>query len=370
MKKISWISCDGFIDTDLPIIVRLQHYYRIRFILTVSYNNSIDYLQMINNELGEDSKVEVVYVKQNDRLKSLKNIPTYLKIVNSAKSFNADIYYISFQGMPYALPLYKLLLPISKCVVPCHNVSTPAGATNEKLAKWTTKWWIGSFKNINVFSLSQKQLLESSYSNKNILYTPFYLKDYGSLKKNLDKMHSKPICFLAFGNIVRYKRIDLLIEAANILVERGVKGFVVRVAGNCKNWEDYERLIKYPEQFQLMIRRIPNEDIVDLFEDAHYFVLPYQDIAQSGSITVAFNYNVPTIVSDIPQFHEFVESGKTGLTFESRNATSLANVMQYCIEQHDNMYEALCKNQRVFIHEHYTEEIITKNYLDYFGKIV
>ena len=38
-------------------------------------------------------------------------------------------------------------------------------------------------------------------------------------------------------------------------------------------------LKKYPEIFELHIKRIPNEDVANLFAQSHYFVMPYQDIS-------------------------------------------------------------------------------------------
>lgn len=369
MKKISWISCDAFIDTDLPIVVRLQHYYQIRLILVCGYNCTIDYKPMVTKELGTKSNVDFLSVQCMYRQKSIKSVSTYYNIIRLAKTFNPDIFYIAFQGIPYALFLYKMLLPLKRCIVPCHNVSTPKGARMEKIAVWTTHWWLKTFKNINVFSIFQEKILKSKY-NKNVLYTPFFLKNYGETNMMIDKTSSKTIVFLSFGNIGKYKRIDLLIKASNILVERGMSNFVVRIAGNCKNWLEYKQLIKYPDFVQTDIRRIPNEDIPGLFEYAHYFVLPYQDIAQSGSITIAFNYNVPTIVSDIPQFKEFVKDGVTSLSFKSEDAVSLANTMQYAIEHHTEIYDSLRENQKKLVEEKFSGEAIVKKYRDFFDEII
>ena len=370
MKKISWVSCNSYMDTDLPIVVRLQKYYRIRFIVVISHDSTINYQNYINKTLQNSSNIEVEYFYLKHRLRSPKIISSFYVIIRKAKDFRPDLFYISYQGMPYALLLYKLMLPLNKCIVSCHNVTTPVGATNEKIAIRTTKWWLKSFKNINVFSKSQESALISAYTNKKVLYTPFFLKNYGENKVKVDRVKSRPIRFLSFGNIVKYKRIDLIIEAANILVDRGVNDFVVRIAGNCGNWGEYNSLIKHPEKFELYISRVPNEDVPSLFEETHYFLLPYQDIAQSGSMTVAFNYNVPPIVSDIEPFKEFIEDGKTGFSFTSQDATSLANVMQRCINEHEKIYPKLSRALQEFVAEHYSDKIILDKYKDFFEDLI
>jgi len=368
MKRISWISCDSYIDTDLPAVSRLHNSYFIKLLVLISYNTSIDYEKMIKEVLYTE-KVEVQFIYMKHRLRSISNIITYLKALHSAKSYKPDYFYISFQGMPYAPFLYRMLLPINKCIAACHNVTTPMGATNEKLALKTTRIWISSFKNINVFSQFQKEALMKISSNKKIMVTPFFLKYYGEPKVTINKFTSEKIRFLVFGNIVKYKRIDLLIDAATILFERGIKNFIIRIAGGCREWKEYQSRIKYPELFDLKIERIPNEVIPDLYGDSHYAVFPYQDIAQSGSITVAFSYNVPTIVSDIEQFREFVVDGHTCLSFRSGSAESLADTMQYAIENHKDIYPQMCRELQAFVDKVYSSEAILRNYIDFFESL-
>ena len=365
MKKISWISCDSYIDTDLPAVSRLQNTYYIKLLILISYNTSIDYEKMVKEILGT-KKVEVQFLYMKHRLRSISNIITYLKALRSAKLYKPEYFYVSFQGMPYAPLLYRMLLPINKCIAACHNVTTPMGATNEKLALKTTRIWIRCFHNINVFSQFQKDALMRISSNKKILVTPFYLKYYGEPNVTVNKYVSEKIRFLVFGNIVKYKRIDLLIDAAAILFERGVKNFIVRITGGCREWNEYQSRIKYPELFELKIERIPNEEIPNLYGDSHYAVFPYQDIAQSGSITVAFSYNVPTIVSDIEQFKEFVIDGHTSLSFKSGSAESLADTMQYAIENHKDIYPKMCRELHAFVENVYSNEAILHNYIDFF----
>jgi glycosyltransferase involved in cell wall biosynthesis len=99
-----------------------------------------------------------------------------------------------------------------------------------------------------------------------------------------------------------------------------------------------------------------------------YFVMPYQDIAQSGAITVAFQYNVPVIVSDIPQFLEFVQDGVTGLYFRSEDAVSLADTMQYVLEN-ASVLDSLKANQAAFVKENLSLDSIVARYRSYLDKL-
>jgi len=367
MKKISWITPECFIDVDLPVIKYLRKSFDIRLILVLPAKG-IDNEKYVQSFLGDYSGVDIYYVYLQGRARSLSSILSYNKIINLAKDFLPDLYYISLMGMPYALPLYKLRLPIKKCIVPCHNVSTPKGATNEKLAEVYKNWWLKTFKNIQVFSQSQYKILTNLHRNKNVLMAHLMIKDYGN--PTIACPQDGIVRFLFFGNVVRYKRLDLLLEAVNILHDRGFSNFKLIIAGNCKTWELYSGLIKHKNLVETRIERIPNEDVANLFAQSHYFVMPYQDIAQSGAITVAFRYNVPTIVSDIAQFKEFVIDGKTSLCFKSQNAKSLADTMQYAIEHHEGIHDFLCKNQRELVAEKFANDAIVNMYIAYFEQVI
>lgn len=368
MKKIAWITPDYFIDVDLPIIDRLNSNFNINWLIIIHNSASIDYEKFILKNITSKNKINITFHYLKYRSSSPKTIIALHKIIKEAKSYKPDLYYLSYSGMPYGICLYKLLLPIKKCVIACHNVTTPKGATSEKIASFYTDWWLSSFKNIQVFSKGQYTALTNKYSNKNILMAPLAIKDYGEPEKIYDKINTKPIRFLFFGNIVEYKRLDILIEAANLLSQR-TTNFKVRIAGVCNNWSKYQEMIKESSHFELQITRIPNEQVANLFADSHYFVMPYQDIAQSGAITVAFRYNLPTIVSDIEQFREFVVPDVTGLTFQSENAKDLAEKMLYVINNHYRIYEKLCSSQKEYVEKELSIDSIVMKYTKYLNSI-
>lgn len=368
MKKISWITPTCYVDVDLPIINKLRFTYEIYWIVILESNSGKDTIDYINKCLKNNKSINIVFLWQKHRLRSLKNLTFIRSYINLALSKKPDIIYISEYAQPYGIFLYSFLLPINKTVAACHNVSTPEGATKEKFARFYTNIWLKLFKNIQTFSESQKKVLLKKYNNKNILMANLALKDYGPALA--PKKNSGIIRFLSFGNIVRYKRIDLVIKAANILYERGIKNFKIIIAGKCNNWNnEYLPLIKYPEHFELQIERIPNENISELFSSSDYFVLPYQDIAQSGAITVAFRYNVPVICSDIEPFKEFVEDHINGFTFHSKDEISLADTMQEIIINHNNIYDKICKNQKLFVEQNFSIESITNKYVDFFNNL-
>ncbi|MBO4454924.1 MAG: glycosyltransferase [Bacteroidales bacterium] len=371
MKKISWITADYFLDVDLPVISRLKDDYKIFWQIVIGRSSGSDhdsYVRMLIPDPGDNLKIE--FVHERYRRSDPRMFFSDLGTVRRAKSFKPDLYYISGFMYPWGLLLQKLLLPLDRVVIACHNVSTPKGASLSWLARINIGFVLRNFRNIQVFSKSQRAVLESRYKNKNVLEAPLALKDYGRPAESEAARNKGFVRFLNFGIIRDYKRVDLLIEAGCLLYEHGFRNFRILIAGSCLEWEErYAPLIKYPEVFELDIRRIPNEDVAALFARSDYFVMPYQDIAQSGAMTVAFQYNLPVIVSDLPQFKEFVEDGKTGLCFKTEDPVALADKMQYVLENHNAIYAELKHNQQVFVQEYLSLDSIVSRYREFFDSL-
>ena len=371
MKTISWITADYFIDVDLPVISKLKNSFRIFWQITIGRNISIDYenyVKMIIPDFGDNLVVNFVYEKY--RRRNPMSLISDISVISRAKVYRPDIYYVSGFMAPWGLPMLKLLLPMKKVVMACHNVSTPKGATRSRLAEVNISFVLRNFINIQVFSKGQHKALDDRCSGKNVLEAPLALKDYGKPAKERDRAEKGLVRFLSFGIVRDYKRLDILIEAACLLYERGYSDFRVRIAGSCNDWTTrYEPLIRYPQIFELDIRRIPNEEVADLFAVSDYFVMPYQDIAQSGAITVAFQYNVPVIVSDIPQFHEFVQDGINGLFFANGDVSALAEKMLYVLENNDTLAPDLKRNQAEIVRKELSLDSIVEKYKAYLEKI-
>jgi glycosyltransferase involved in cell wall biosynthesis len=98
--------------------------------------------------------------------------------------------------------------------------------------------------------------------------------------------------------------------------------------------------------------------------------MPYQDIAQSGAITVAYRYNLPIIMSDLPQFKPFGIDGQTGLFFESKNANDLEEKMEVVLDGGANLNNRLKKGLADFVEQRYSTKSIAKKYLHFFEELL
>ena len=359
--KICWVTSTFLLDVDIPIVPSLQSVYDIEWIiLTTPSNHDGDKALIESTECQQYRMIET-----NGIFIHPKKFIIYRKLLRELRDGAYDLYYFDFLGMPYFVPLVQMMLPKGKVVIAAHNVKTPKGARFYWLSKIYMEYVVKTFENFQVYSINQLNLLKALKRRANILYAPLCLKDYGEPTENKPKA---PITFLFFGNIVDYKRVDLLLQAARIMNDKGIKGFKVQISGYCRpeKWkEKYEPLLKGLDNVATDIRRIPNEDIPNLFENSHYFVMPYQDIAQSGAMTVALRYNIPIIASELDTFKEFMGGKEDGYFFETGKAERLAEVMIKALQKHSNRYQSMRESQAILVKEKLSHEAIIARYIDY-----
>ena len=363
--KICWLTATYFLDVDIPVVPKLQEAFDVDWIILSTPSNAEEDKKMIEATRTKNFEIKLC----GSNLFSLKTFLFYFRVIKQIAKKNYDMIYLDLSGMPYFHILAKWYLPVDKCVIAAHNVTTPKGARYYHLAKPYMEFIVRSFNKFQVFSSNQLKVLKSMKMNSEVLYAPLCLKDYG---KPTREKPENPVNFLFFGNIVEYKRVDILLNAVKLLKAKGITNFKVRVCGYCplKKWEaQYKPLIEDNGIVECDIRRIPNNLIPNLFEESHYFVMPYQDIAQSGAMTVAFCYNLPVIASELDTFKEFLIDQEDGYFFEPGNEEDLAQRMEFVIKNHHVIYNKLRAKQRQMVDEKLSNNTIIEKYKIYIDQI-
>ena len=137
MKKISWITLECFLDVDLPVIVCLQRRYIIYWqIVLQSKGDVLDEKRYIDKFLSHKENLTIEYVHEPWNHRNPLLFFTSIKVINRAKRWSPDIYYLSGAMMPWGLPLSHFLLPSSKVIFALHNVTLMKGASGRYSAKW------------------------------------------------------------------------------------------------------------------------------------------------------------------------------------------------------------------------------------------
>lgn len=362
MKLIVWITAGCFIDVDIDVVPALSKWFKIHWYIWGNMSHG-DKKRIKEVALSDNLKID--YVKIKSKWYSPFVYFEYKKKLRQIIKKNELLYVDNVGGLCFYQALHNIC-DIEKTILAIHNVKTPAGARFERLARFNTLYAVKHFKNIQTFSHNQHEYLNSLVSGKNVLEAPLILKNYGlPSRERTDKTFN----FLTFGHIRGYKRIDLLIEAAQELAGRTDKKFKVTIVGNCKNWEKYQLMIKRKELFDVKIGFVENDDIPNYFNEADFFVLPYQDLAQSGAITVAFQYNVPVITSDIIQFKEFNNDPSCGFMFKSCDSHDLSVVMERALNLSPQEIQKMKEVQKKFVEKVFSAKFILNKYVDYLNKL-
>ncbi|MEK6656834.1 MAG: glycosyltransferase family 4 protein [Nitrospirota bacterium] len=154
------------------------------------------------------------------------------------------------------------------------------------------------------------------------------------LEKN--KIPKNSFVILYVGKLVSWKGVHNLVYAAKILKDRGLKDFVVAIAGRGAQKENMERLInetKTEEQFRFL-NFVSYDEMPDVYRMADVFVLPSYPIMtwqeQFGMVLIeAMASGKPVISTNSGSIHEVV--GDAGILISPGNffnlSEAIANLM-------------------------------------------
>ncbi|WP_417620221.1 glycosyltransferase family 4 protein [Oceanihabitans sediminis] len=363
-KKITWITFDTFIDCDISIVKELKKTFDITWILMFPMVNS----RFKKEDFTEDSELNDVNLKYFKIKFRLRKPSTYLFWLNFAKyvtKTNPDVIYFNGDALLMNAPFFwaldkkKLIIAIHEGLITTNNKKV---LRRINLAR---KLIIPNVRYINCFSNSQATFFSEKFPNNKMFVIPLALKDFGFSEK---QQKEDDIVFFNFGRIVPKKNIDLLIEAACNIYEQGYRGFKIAIIGGCANWDYYLSKMRYPSIFITDIRSIDNSEIKDLFSEYHYLVLPYKVVSQSGPLKIAFNYNIPVVVSDQLGFTDEVVDGVNGFVFKTGEVKSLESVLKNAIDQHKD-YDLLRNRMKTYTADHYSLKVIGDKYTSMFNKV-
>lgn len=130
---------------------------------------------------------------------------------------------------------------------------------------------------------------------------------------------------LIFGSVLRYKGVDIALEALCDFRDFPVS---VLIVGQCRDEclaEELTVLIsRVPSMHQVEWRRgfVPEKDVQGFFESSDAVLLPYRHIDQSGVLLTAYRFGKPVLAFDVGSFSEYVNS-ETGVLVTDRTSTGL-----------------------------------------------
>ncbi len=196
-------------------------------------------------------------------------------------------------------------------------------------------------KPIDAFiTMSEKVLsdLRMFESRKPALYIPHPL--YDNFGESVDRVIARETLsiglsdkiILFFGFIRKYKGLDILLDAMQILQNKdaGIKLMIAgEFYGDRKPYD--EQIIRLGIEKSLILKTsfIPDSDVKNYFCASDLVVQPYRNATQSGVTPLAYHFEVPMVVTNVGGLPTMVPDNKVGLIAEP-NAQSLANkILEY-----------------------------------------
>ena len=241
-----------------------------------------------------------------------------------------DVIHIqAFKQQRIEMPLIRTACSLSrkKLVYTAHNIM-PHEKIREKDRNQLKKWY-RHCDAIIVHNEHSKQVLMNvmpECANRTHVIPHGTFSDFEG--KGKDEKHEKTV-FLQFGMIREYKGIPDLLKAASMIPMESRKQISIIIAGNQRkdlDATDYQAILdEYGLQdfVRLDIRRIPDEEVPDLFNGSDCCLFPYTEIYGSGALLMAYGLDKPVIASGIPTFIEETEHGATGLLYDPEDAEGL-----------------------------------------------
>ena len=236
-------------------------------------------------------------------------------------------------GLPFFSPLFTR----TKKILHIHHIHKDIWFKELSLFKGLIGWFIETkimslvYKNTKVITLSDSSKAEIAKMNfaKNIeIVKPgitFY-KNYKIFKRNI-----RP-AVLFLNRIKKYKGIEIFLEAINKLNMQKID-FETWVAGSGDELENARLYAKKKNLRNVkFFGRISEDKKIEFMQKSWLFVNPSY-IEGWGIVNIEANYfGLPVIGSRVGGIKDSVIEGKTGLLFEYKNSTELADKIKNLIK--------------------------------------
>ena len=159
------------------------------------------------------------------------------------------------------------------------------------------------------------------YISNRILAKPEARKFFG-----LSQEHN---VILFFGAIKEYKGLDILLNSLSFASKK-INNLTLLIAGSPDPIElklEYKDIIsKLPKEINIIFHDefIPNAEVEKYFIASDVLVLPYRRISHSGVLHLAYSFGRPVIATNVGDFEETVEEGKSGFVLSSNSPEGLS----------------------------------------------
>ncbi len=362
--KVAYISNLPFADADFPLVREMQRQgvdvYFFIYVSVYSHRATLVDIPEVYRKQGifpatvyeefkayegymDMSKVFVVNsLHQSDFHPA--NICTMLSLVSKIKKLGVDAVNITWPPRRNKMLLYLLR---KKLVFTLHD-PFPHSAKNNREFEFCRKLafrWIPKIILLNdaqtekfceVYKFPRNRLFHARLGKYDCIN--YLAEKYSGSQEKLAELPEslrgqKYILF--FGLIAPYKGVEFLLQAFGKLQQKH-PDIKLLVAGSGKLYFD-ESLYRGNANVVLMNRYVPLAQLADLLKNALFTVCPYKDATQSGVVQTAFSMGTPIVATDVGNFAQAIENGKSGVIVPPCDAGALAEAMSDLVEHPEKL---------------------------------
>ena len=193
---------------------------------------------------------------------------------------------------------------------------------------------------VSVLMPGYRKILNDKYGRDNV-----HLRAHGILARRPEfpefARRGNPVHrILAFGKWGTYKRLELMIEAFDLLTARFPQAKLIVAGGDHPQARGYTQLMKKlcADNSQVeFLGYVPEDQLADLFQSASLAVMPYSSSTGcSGVAHLACAYGVPIVCSDLADFRQMALAEELAIDFfPPGDAQGLADCLAHLLEDRE-----------------------------------
>ena len=162
---------------------------------------------------------------------------------------------------------------------------------------------------------------------------------------------STALKILAVGRLTYQKAMEVLVKAANILYQNGIKNFVVIIVGEGEQRQMLEKMIQEFNAEKYINLLGIRFDVINLMKSADIFVLPSRYEGLSIAMIEAMACGCPIIATDAPGINAHIKNGVNGLLFPIEDHDKLSEMIKKLIENKILRQKLLVAGEKTFKNE-------------------
>lgn len=264
----------------------------------------------------------------------------WISIAKKINDIDPDIL-ISCYWTPYMAPSFSFINRIlNKKIQKIGLIHNAFPHENNFLQKSLLKFYLNSIdKHVTLSKNVMKQIKKiQNIKNGITLFHPVPKKFGEPINKNLAKeklnLSKDSIYILFFGLIREYKGLDILIKSMSTIIQEKNEVKLLIVGESYKSIKKYKEII---DRKNLKNNILFKEKYIDENEIKYWFcssdlvIQPYKKASQSGISSLSFQFEIPTVTTNIKGLSEYIIDNQDGFISEP-NHKDLSNKILFAID--------------------------------------